>query len=102
MKGLGLYDRDGKAITMEEFSRLWHDMEYRRIGLDEVSPGITVSTVWLGIDHNWKDDGSWPIIFETAVITRGEFEITARYVTLGDALVGHGMTVAGLKVAAKN
>lgn len=57
------YDRQGKEITAEDFSRL-HTPEYATVCRTE-SNGWLISTVWLGIDHNFG--GSPPLIFETMV-----------------------------------
>ena len=94
------YDRNGKAITVEKYSRLFGDKDYVRVALDKVA-GRSVSTVWLGIDHNHSERGA-PLIFETAVFLRGDCDIMARYSTEAEARSGHAAIVRGLKLAAKN
>jgi predicted cobalt transporter CbtA len=50
-----------------------------------------VSTVWIGIDHRFGDDGP-PLIFETMVFNRaegwGELDCE-RYSTEAEAVAGH-------------
>lgn len=54
-----------------------------------------VSTVFLGLDHNWEPDGP-PLIFETMVFASDYPEIDQdceRYSTWDDALKGHNNMV---------
>lgn len=44
--------------------------ERRRVGRDVVGQ-YEVSTVFLGLDHNWSERG-WPVLFETMVFRLGE------------------------------
>lgn len=60
------YDRQGRPITMEEAEPLLIDVAYKRVAVTEIGP-YTVSTVWLGLDHNYR--GGPPLIFETMVFT---------------------------------
>lgn len=94
---LGHYDKDGNPISAVEWAML-HEESYKRVGWDEIynpdGPTIRVSTVWLGIDHQFGDG---PIlIFETMVFGRPEGEKNEwhedecwRYSTLEDAEAGH-------------
>lgn len=97
------YDKFGNEIDLKTWAQLFEDIEYRRIGLDEVGD-FTVSTVWLGLDHNWS--GGEPIIFETMVfdntqktkcaITGNEYSKDMeqeRYGYFEDALAGHKRTI---------
>ena len=57
-----------------------------------------VSTVWLGLDHNYLGDGP-PLIFETMVFRgkgrdrRAVDSILRRYTTKEEALGGHAETL---------
>lgn len=66
------YDRQGNRITMLEWGRLYEQEDYVRVGLTEIGPYV-VSTVWLGLDNNFVDDGH-PILFETLVFTKSAWE----------------------------
>jgi len=61
------YARDGSEITLEQADELLGDYDYKRVELTEVGP-YTVSTVWLGLDHGFRDNEP-PVIFETMVFT---------------------------------
>jgi hypothetical protein len=63
------YDREGKPISMMEAVRLGVDEEYKRVAEEQVGP-YWISTVWLGLDHNYG--GGPPLIFETMVFTSSE------------------------------
>lgn len=86
------YDKQGKEITAEEFSRL-HTPEYATVCRTE-SNGWLISTVWLGIDHSFGD--STPIIFETMIFRPGADDspsldevYCSRYSTENEAMDGH-------------
>lgn len=82
-----LYDRDGVQIDMVQWSLLFEDKAYCRVAFDEIE-GVSVSTVWLGIDHNFYGDGP-PLIFETMIFGRELDQEQWRYATEYDARVGH-------------
>ena len=68
---MSFYNHDGEPISMDEWCRLLDIREYVTVAYDEVGAGIKVSTVWLGLNHNYF--GGPPLIFETMVFTlRGE------------------------------
>ena len=59
---------------------------------DTTIGGVRVSTVFLGIDHNWSVDGP-PLIFETMVFG-GDFDRDQdRYSTWEEAKQGHAVAV---------
>lgn len=67
-----MYILDGKtpvrAESVEEWA-VWFETADRRVRLTRVGPYL-VSTVFLGMDHNFGDDGP-PILFETMVYCEG-------------------------------
>jgi hypothetical protein len=82
------YDRAGRPISLMEWVALFGDSEGRRVGYDELY-GYQVSTVWLGIDHNFG--AGPPLIFETMVFgPEGGFDVDCRrYSTEDQARTGH-------------
>lgn len=109
------FNRQGQPITMEEWGALrWTDdlerNDYSRVGLDtypaledlvdplETRAVVTVSTVWLGINHSWGR--GIPIIFET-MIFGGDYdgELT-RYATEAAAAEGHQQTIDDIRAGA--
>jgi len=84
------YDRQGKPIdSIKEWEKLFHNFKYRMIAKTDVA-GKQVSTVWLGLDHQWGTGP--PLIFETMVFP-GEGpsleEYMERYSTEEEARAGH-------------
>lgn len=75
-----------------------NDESGRRVGFDEVAPGITVSTVFLGLDHNHFGKGP-PILFETMVFDDYADGDCWRWSTWDEAVAGHKRAVEGLKRA---
>jgi hypothetical protein len=62
---LEYYDQDGQRIEggALAWAELFEDSKSRIIGQSKTLYGEKLSTVWLGIDHNWGDGP--PLIFET-------------------------------------
>jgi len=78
---------------METFA-IWHGTEDRRVALTVLGPGVEVSTVFLGIDHQFGDGP--PLLFETMLFSDYE-EKEWRYSTWDEAAAGHERVVAELK-----
>ena len=88
------FDKNGKEIKVEEWGELFTE-EYKRIGKTVLANGKVVSTVWLGIDHNFSGTGA-PLLFETMVFpSETEFseEDMQRYATIEEARIGHEIMV---------
>ena len=94
------YDREGLPIHLFEWAERVEDKEYCRVALDDAGPGVLISTVWLGLDHNWSRGE--PLIFETAVGTNGRWEIVNRYPSLEAAREGHAAVLDSVKSAMVN
>jgi hypothetical protein len=60
------YDRQGKPITTEEWVRLFGDMDYRRVAYTELPGNRFVSTIWLGINHQFGEGR--PLVFESMLM----------------------------------
>lgn len=92
------YDRAGKPITIDEYAELLKGCaEYSRVARTKCGT-VTVSTVWLGINHNFMDAGA-PIIFESMLFDSDEGDRDGecvRYCTEAEALEGHAALVASL------
>jgi hypothetical protein len=84
------YDKKGRAIDMAEASRLLEDPNYKGVKEDTLPNGKWVSTVWIGLDHQFGNGP--PLIFETMVFSKkGNWQELDRdrYSTQEDALKGH-------------
>ena len=86
------YILDGKTpvpvemIEWAEWMKADKDFDQRRIAYDE-TPNGNVSTVFLGINHGWRDDEI--ILFETMVFDGPYSEEQERYTTYEEAEAGH-------------
>lgn len=83
----------------------WFETAVRRLALTSISPTIEVSTVFLGLDHDWSAAGP-PLLFETMVFqdntetpdTRTALdEFTERWSTYHDAEQGHEAVCARVR-----
>lgn len=84
------FNKNGKPIELLEWAKLLDDTEYKRVAETTLPDGKWISTVWLGLNHSFKEGP--PLIFETIVFpTKGEWgELDmARYSTLEEAIEGH-------------
>jgi hypothetical protein len=80
----------------------WYEAvgEGRRVAIDDLGGGLTVSTVFLGLDHGFG--GRRPLLFETMVFRErgGDFpegDETWRYATWGEAERGHRSVVTRMR-----
>lgn len=86
------YNRNGSRFKGDVIA--WaqkFEKENRQVALDILLDGKVVSTVFLGIDHNFTKQGI-PLIFETVVFPNkgNEPELECeRYATEEEALIGH-------------
>lgn len=88
----GYYDRDGKPITPAAWADLFDDWPYKQIASTKIN-GATVSTVWLGLNHQWSSEGP-PLIFETMIFGGHLDGAQWRYTTEQQARVGHAAAAA--------
>jgi len=89
---MAYYDRQGNSISMEQ----WGDLRKDKVVEQTRVVSQMVSTVWLGMDHNYRMDDSPPLIFETMVFhikEDGEWDFSSdyceRYSTEEEAMAGH-------------
>jgi hypothetical protein len=84
------FDKAGQPIDIRQFARLAQNKDYRRIGWDLLPDGRVLSTVWLGINHQYGE--GLPLIFETLLFAKeGKWEALEcqRYATEAEARAGH-------------
>lgn len=101
------HDKQGKELTLEQWSKLFEDKEYSMVKTSrhkERGKEFMLSTVWLGINHNWSDKGD-PLIFETMAFEYkarwnqviGELDYAGltqlRYSTEAEALAEHNASI---------
>jgi hypothetical protein len=87
------FNKEGEPISQEGWEAVMFT-DYQIVRKTSIwdalfTPIIEVSTVWLGMKHNWSGEGP-PIIFETMVFGSKEFEdYQWRYATEAEAIAGH-------------
>jgi hypothetical protein len=91
------YDRAGEPIELEVWAERFGDEDYKRVARDEIGD-VLISTVWLGLDHNWGDGP--PLIFESMVFGGDLDQEQIRYSTESAALAGHADLVERVKASA--
>jgi hypothetical protein len=88
------YDKQGNKIDINDWGRLLGNDSYRKVAFDSVG-NVTVSTVWLGLDHNFYGEGE-KLIFETLVFGGEDDGYMERYSTLEEAKKGHKRIVKNI------
>lgn len=94
---MSYYARDGSPMSQEEWMVRFGDEPYKRVARTAIGGDVSVSTVWLGLDHGWSR--GQPLIFETMVFGGPLDEYQERYATLEAAEAGHERWVAKVRAA---
>lgn len=90
-----LEDGKPKRVSSDVWARWFEEDANRQIAYDEFD-NIYVSTIFLGIDHRFGEEGP-PLIFETMTFGGPTDMAQRRYSTLDEALVGHQAMVKEAK-----
>lgn len=90
------YDPDGNPINTTQWSIMMRDHQRVASNIVNHDPlheggSVTVSTVWLGLDHQYGDGP--PLIFETMIFGGEHDGYQERYSTKEQALAGHAKAV---------
>lgn len=85
-----------RAVPLLEWAQWFQTHDADRLMEKTEWNGVTVSTVFLGIDHNWS--GGPPILFETMVFGGPLNEDCRRYRTVDEARAGHLEMVERVKL----
>ena len=89
------FDRNGQPITLRQYGELMERPAYRIVEQEYLPDLVYVSTVWLGLNHNFFNEQA-PLIFETMIFADLDQEIDQRqlrYSTIEEAEKGHRETV---------
>lgn len=92
-----LVDRVPFAVDMMTWARWFNDIDSRRVDHTDVDARCHVSTVFLGLDHNFS--GGEPILFETMIFGGPLDGAQWRYHTYDQAERGHADAVAQARIA---
>lgn len=85
-------DRNVQTADPMEWAQWFEgDPDRRRVATAELPEGVWVSTVFLGLDHQFGDGP--PLLFETMVFQNGEDALQWRYSTWDEAAHGHARAV---------
>lgn len=81
--------RGHEVLAVDDFMlwAMWYE-DGNRIVKQEQIGDYWVSTVFLGLDHNWSFQGP-PIVFETMIFIDGSADAAERYSTWDEAAAGH-------------
>ena len=93
-------DDDNRPVPMPDLLTWgrWLEGFRRHVAWTQVTSEITVSTIFLGLDHRHSGEGP-PILFESMVFGGPLAREMCRYVSWDDAETGHKMIVARCRAA---
>lgn len=86
------------AVDLLTWAEWFGVSDNRRVGFDRIGD-VEVSTVFLGINMNWRCNGD-PVLFETMIFRGPLDQDTWRYATYDQAERGHQEAVTQAKIAA--
>lgn len=96
MKTDGKYRLEGHTPVACEDLLEWaqsFESSERRVAQTDIKDGVRVSTVFLGMDHNFGSDGP-PLLFETMIFGGPHDGYQVRYPTWDEAERGHEEAVS--------
>jgi hypothetical protein len=86
---------DGKNVvpcSMEEWAPQYENIETRRLALTQITDTIRVSTVFLGLNHDFSGRGP-ALWFESMTFGGPTDDAQERYETWDEAIAGHARMV---------
>lgn len=95
---MAYYDRNGDLISSAQWGVYFQDKDYQVLRQETIELGdvqVLISTVWLGMDHNFSGEGP-PLIFETMVFN--EEQPCYRWASEEEALQEHEKLVTEIKL----
>lgn len=98
-----ILDANGEPVLENDLIRWaewFEDGANRRVALTKVAPEIKVSTVFLGLDHNFSMAGP-PVLWETMIFGGKHDQEMWRYRTRDEAIKGHENAVQMAKQGMK-
>ena len=91
-----LKDGEPVQVPLLEWALWFENTDTRRVA-ETIINDVRVSTVFLGINHNFG--GGKPLLFETMIFGGTHDEYQERYTTLEESMRGHEHAVALVKEA---
>jgi hypothetical protein len=96
-----ILDKDNIPVATEDvriWARMFEETSRRIVDYTEINSQVHISTVFLGINHRFFEDGP-PLIFETMIFGGPLDQECWRYSTWDDAVIGHKAMVRKAKQA---
>ncbi len=86
-----LEGREVIPVDLMTWAAWFENFENRRVALTKIDDEVSVSTVFLGLDHSFGDGP--PLLFESLVLGGDDDEDMDRYSTYDEAEAGHAAMV---------
>lgn len=88
-------EHQAAKVDLHVWAHWFENDANRRVAYTEINSEVTVSTVFLGLDHNFG--GGPPVLFETMIFGGPKDEEMWRYSTWDDAITNHEMIVKKMR-----
>lgn len=89
---------DGTVEPIDNVVSWARDLSDRQVANDELTEKVQISTVFLGMDHNFIGKGD-PILWETMIFGGKHDGYQERYTSREEALIGHQKAIDLVKNA---
>jgi len=96
-------DANGEPERCDDWMRWakwFEDTPARIVAREELPNGVQVSTVFLGLDHNFFGRGA-PVLWETMIFGGPHNDLQVRYTSRAAALDGHAQAVQLARTASR-
>ena len=94
-----IFDNEGNPVeepNLTKWGEWFSDNDSKRIVKQDTIGDVLVSTVFLGLDHNFE--GGIPLLYETMIFQKGKSrDYQDRYSTKEEALEGHERAIKHVK-----
>ncbi len=96
-------NKNATPANFMDWANFFEKTENRIVNQEEIKEH-QVSTVFLGLDHNWNPKSNVPLIFETMVFEPNSYSeiYCTRYSTWNEAEEGHKKAVQWVKEGCKH
>lgn len=100
MNGRYILDERGNPVPCDDlitWAQWFENAENRIVLRDDLPNGVSVSTVFLGMDHNFNMVGT-PVLWETMIFGGQHDQYQERYESRDAAIEGHARALALAKL----
>ncbi len=85
-----------RAVNLMVWAKFMEQPPANRVVARDKTPKGILSTIFMGLDHNFADPGNPPLLFESVLIRKPRNRLIERYSTYEQAEQGHQIILEAL------